>query len=355
MTTSGTYNFTTATVDQIITDAYERIGISSNKLDDTKLSSAARSLNFVLSSWPNNQYGLKLWTLQRRMLALNAGQNTYNLPAQTIDIQQATIRQSIRNLGGTAFSSAGGTAASAFDGNPATACTQTAPNGYISYNWGTVQYAISMVGIQSNVTTTYTLVFEYSNDNVVWTQVGAPVAQTFTQGVNLWFNILVPTLGSFFRVKETGGGTLNVQELYFNTSINDTVLTPLSYADWVRIPIKNQPGRPTSYFVDRQINPVIILWPTPTTLYNNLFFSCTTQIQDIGQLVNSPQVPSRYLESLCSALAHKLAIKESVVDLAKVQYLKALYDEEFKLASEEDRERVPLRIYGDYTQGWTTV
>lgn len=353
MSTSGTYNFVTASVNAIIDDAYERIGTTPGKLSDTQLESAKRSLNFILNAWTNNKLGRRLWTLQRAMLALNANQGTYNLPLATIDVQEVTVRQSVRNLGGTAATSAGGNAASAFDNNPATSCTQTAPNGNISYTWAAAQYAIAMVGVQSNATTTYTLAFEYSNDGATWVQVGAPVAQSYPVGVNQWFSILVPTLGSYFRVRETGGATLNIQELYFNTMIRDIPLTRLSYADWMRISMKNQTGQPSSFFVDRQINPVIILWPIPTTLYTNLFFNCTTQIQDIGQLTNSPQIPSRYLEALCAALAHRLAVKMDSFDVARAQYLEMLSEKEFSAAAEEDRERVPIRIYGDYMQGWT--
>jgi len=353
MSTSGTYEFGSPQSKDIIEEAYERVGIIPAELDEQKIIAAQRSLNFILQSWGNR--GLKLWTVKQAMLALNANQNSYNLPSYTTAVLDATIRTSTRNLGGTAASSAGGTAQNAFDNNPATACTQTAPNGNISYSWGSTQYAIGMVGVQSNATLTYTLNFQYSNDGATWTTVLSAAAQTYTQGINQWFVIPVPTLGTSFRVIETGGATLNIQELYFNTLLQDTTISPLSRAEYVAIPNKSSTGRPSSYYFDRQISPIIYIWPTPTAQYNNLFYTYEKQIQDIGDMTDSAEIPDRFLEPLCGKLAHLLAIKQSQLDPNRVSILKAEAAEELKFADEEDRERVPIRIYGDYSQGWAQV
>jgi hypothetical protein len=349
MSTSGTYNFGSTISEQFIIDAYERCGILPDVITAEQIQSGQRSINLLLSEWINK--GLNLWTVKQSMLNLIPNQNAYLLPYPTSDVLEATIRTSNRNLGGTAFSSAGGIAQNAFDNNPATACTQTAPNGYISYNWGTnVQYAINMVGIQSNVTTTYTPVCEYSNDGINWFQVLAIPAQTFTIGINVWFVVPVPTLGQYFRVRETGGATLNIQELYFNTSLQDTVVTRISRAEYISYPLKNQTGRPTSFYVDRQINPVIYLWPTPTPQYNNLFYTRVELMQDIGQMINMADIPQRFYEALVSGLAVKLSIKYMP---ARLEILRQEYEHAFNIAAREDTERVPLRIYGDYQQGWT--
>lgn len=337
-------------METIVYDAYERIGIIPDVLTPQQVQSAIRSINFALTTWTNNSKGLKLWVVQQNMLSLNAGQATYNLPNATIDILEAQLRTSTRNLGGTAFSSAGGNAANAFDGNPNTACTQTSSDGYISYSWNSNQYAIALVGVQSNVLATYKLALEYSNDGTTWFTASSLPAQSFPAGINIWFVIPAPTLGSYFRVRETGGGTLNIQELYFNTMIYDTVITRSSRAEYEAIPMKNQTGRPNSFYVARTINPTVTLWPTPNNIYNNLFFTSTVQIQDAGQLTNNIQIPSRFIEPLCSDVAHRLAVKNEKVNL--IDRLKMYSDEQFTIASEEDRERVPLRFYGDYMQGW---
>jgi len=349
MSTSGTFNFGSAINDQFIIDAYERCGILPDLITAEQIQSAQRSCNLLFSEWINR--GLNLWTITQENLNLNANQNAYTLPFPTSDILEATIRSSQRNLGGTAFSSAGGVAQNAFDNNANTACTQVAPNGYISYNYGAnVQYAIQMVGIQSNATLVYTLVAEYSPDNINWTTSVAIPAQTFTQGMNLWFVVPVPTNAQYFRVRETGGATLNVQELYFNTVLLDIPITRISRSEYIFLPQKNQTGRPTSFWVDRTINPVIYLWPTPTAQYNNMFYTRVQLIQDIGSLTNNPYIPQRFYEAFAAGIASKLALKYMP---DRFDVLKQEAELAFNIAAVEDTERVPMRIYGDYTQGWS--
>lgn len=351
MSTSGTFNFGSTINDQFIIDAYERCGILPDLITAEQIQSAQRSCNLLLSEWINR--GLNLWTVTQENLNLNANQAAYNLPFPTSDILEATIRTSQRPLGGTAFSSAGGVAQNAFDGNPATACTQTAPNGYISYNYGNnVMYGVQMVGIQSNATLTYTLVAEYSPDNINWFNAITIPAQTFTIGQNLWFVVPIPTPAQYFRVRETGGATLNVQELFFNTVILDIPITRISRAEYIFLPNKNTLGRPTSFYVDRLINPIVYLWPTPTALYNNMFYTRVQLIQDIGQLTNNPYIPQRFYEAFCAGVAAKLALKYTP---QKYETLQQQADNTFNIASHEDTERVPLRIYGDYTQGWSRL
>lgn len=352
MATSETWAFGSPQNEQIIYDAYERIGILPDLVTGQKVKTANRSINFILQSWVNK--GLNLWTVQQAMISLNPNQTSYTLPDHAIDILEATIRTSTRNLGGTAFTSAGGVAQNAFDNNLTTACTQTAPNGYISYNWGTSLYTISMVGIQSFVDANYTLRFEYSFDNITWTLAGSQPIQLYPQLQLIWFTIRVPVPANYFRVRETAGATLNVAELYYNSSLNDTTITRSSRAEYIAYPNKSQTGRPSTFYVDRQIAPTVYLWPTPDPQYNNMYYTFTRQIQDIGALTNTADIPARFLEALTAMLAFKLAVKESI-DLGKVQLLKQLADEEYQIAGQEDRERVPLRIYGDYSQGWSQV
>jgi hypothetical protein len=351
MATSGTYTFGSTATAEFITDAYERCGIFPDLLTAQQINSAQRSLNLLLSEWINK--GLNLWTVKQGMLALEANKAAYDLPSTTSDVREATIRTSERPLGGTAYSSAGGTAANAFDGDTDTACTQTAPNGYISYDYGDGNdYLIAMVGVQSNATLTYTLVFEYSADDAAWDNAYSAAAQSYPIGETVWAVIPVPTGARYFRVRETGGATLNVQELYFNTTLNDLPITRLSRAEYISIPNKNQTGRPSSFYVDRQISPILYIWPVPTAQYNNLFYTRVETIQDIGQLTNMADIPQRFYEALCAGLASKLALKYTP---ERADLLTALYDKAFDLAAREDTEKVPLRIYGDFSSGWGSV
>lgn len=350
MATSGTYDDLTPNTLKIFIDAFERAGVINSELTPLQINSAMRSAEWIMQSWVNK--GLNLWTVKQGMLALRTGQTAYTLPEGGIRILEATLRTSNRQLGGTPFSSAGGTAAFAFDGNPNTACTQTAPDGYISYNFGSATYAISLVGIQSNVTRDYTLVGEYSFDNATWTNAITIPEQTYDQSIISWFVVPVPVAANYFRIREIGGATLNVQELYFNTTIQDLLITPFSRLEYVSQIQKQQPGRPTNYYVDRQISPIIYIWPAPTAQYNNLYYTFTRHMEDVGTLRNTIQVPARFMMAFIVALSYDLALKAPQFDLQRAMHLGALAQQLYKEAADEDREYVPTRIYPVY-MGWS--
>ncbi len=83
MAPSGTYLFDPQ-LTEIITEAFERVGIFGGELTTNHMISAQRSLNFVLSSFASRQ--LNLWTVQNQTLALVTGQSSYALPAGTVDL-----------------------------------------------------------------------------------------------------------------------------------------------------------------------------------------------------------------------------------------------------------------------------
>ncbi len=348
MSTSGTYNFSSLENNDILIDAFERIGVLPDQITAQMIQSATRSLNLLLSEWINR--GPNLWTMKEEILNLLPNQATYAMPIATSAIMEATIRTSRRPLGGTAFSSAGGIAQNAFSNNPALACTQTAPNGYISYYYGAnVSYGVAMVGIQSFVTNTYSLVAEYSYDNTTWFNSITMPTQVYTAGQIIWFVPIIPTLAPYYRIRETGGATLNIQELYFNTTLNDIPITAISRSEWVSYPNKSQTGRPTSFYFNRQINPTVTLWPVPAGNYYTMYYTRTEEMQDAGSLINMPEIPQRFFEAMSAGLAWRLSTKYTP---DKEELLKKQYDDAFNLAAREDIERVPLRIFGNFMQGW---
>ena len=231
-TTSGTYNFQSIQVEILIREAFERIGILGEFVEPQKLDSAKRSINLLLLSWMEET--INLWTLQGAYLPLVTGQRQYILPNIVSNIIQANLRTSTRQLNGTPQTNTantydnggGGVAGNAFDGNPTTACTQNVANGNISYDYGlgVTQY-ITFIGIQSDTTTLYSLVVESCPlDPAVlasWTPLITILPQTFQAGVNTWFDVPTPVNARAYRIRETGGATLNMQEIYFNNNTFD--------------------------------------------------------------------------------------------------------------------------------------
>lgn len=344
MYTNGTYNFQNITADDLIIEAYERCGIIGDLLSGLNVDSSLRSLNFMLSQWPNA--GLRLWMLDNGMITIVPGQISYPLPAGTVDLLDLTVTNLTRMLGGTPYSSAGGVAANAFNGTSSSACIQTSPDGYISYDYGLGStVSLSYIGIQSNINTTYTLEFDYSYDNVNWNSAYDAVPQSYIAGQIQWFVLPAAYSARAWRIIETGGNTLNIQEIYFDQPLNSRLLGEIGRETYDAVSNKYNIAGPSSYFVDRVDNPVVNFWPVMDASYQAMVFRRKKQFQDFTTLSQTLQIPQYFFEALASGLAAKLALKFApdrfplLNDLAKETYL---------MAAEEDTERVPLTIQPDF-------
>ena len=86
MATSGTTTFNLS-IDEIIEESYERIGIRSNSGYDIK--SARRSLNILFSEWGNR--GVHLWKVELKNQLLTAGTATYATPSDCSDVLEAYV------------------------------------------------------------------------------------------------------------------------------------------------------------------------------------------------------------------------------------------------------------------------
>jgi hypothetical protein len=349
VTTSGLYNTLTPANQLIIDDAFSRIGMVPGPDNENKIRQAIRSANLLLTSWPNR--GLNLFTTRNQMLNLNPGQAIYQLPDNIIQVLTVMRRTSVRNLSGTAAASSG-VAINAFDGDPATACTQNAANGNISYQWST-PFPITLVGVTSFVDANYTLSFEFSLDGATWVAVSTAPLQFYSAGQNVWFKIPIPFPGTYFRVRETGGATLNISELYFNNQIVDSTMSPWSLAEYTQQANKDDQGQPSQFFFDRHISPSLYLWQTPSAQYNCLYFTYTTAIEDLGSMVNTPAIASRFLEALIFGMSHRLAFKyPKEVPVGCADAMEKQYEKELGFVLKADKERVPLRIYADFQTGY---
>ncbi len=87
MTTSGTSSFN-LDLTEIVEEAFERVGSELRTGYDLK--TARRSLNLMFADWANR--GINMWTFEQGSISLVAGQATYNLPADTVDLLEHVIR-----------------------------------------------------------------------------------------------------------------------------------------------------------------------------------------------------------------------------------------------------------------------
>lgn len=355
--TSGTYNFQVIEVELIIREAFERIGILGEFVEAQKLNAARNSINFMLVEWMNKS--VNLWTLQSAYLPLVTNQGQYEFENIVGDVIQANLRTSTRQLNGTPRSNTGttydgnggGNAAFAFDNNFATACTQNVTDGNISYTYGINSYeTITFIGIRTNVSGNYNLIVEYSNDNISWSTLNVDWSHpyAYTAGVTRWADVITPVSATTYRIREIGGATLNIQEIYFNNNVLDLPISSVSRYEYYTYPNKKLQGRPTVYYLDSQINPVFNIWPVPSSLYNCIAYTYKKMIQDVGAFTNALQIPQRFYQAMVNGLAYYLALKYNP---SLAPNMLGEYEKSFALAAAEDAEIIPMRIYADYNKG----
>ena len=134
----------------------------------------------------------------------------------------------------------------------------------------------------------------------------------------------------------------------------DINISRISVSTYATIPNKNAQGRPIQVWIDRQsgatepttgINyPTINVWPAPdqSNFYTYVYWRMR-RIQDAGNGVNTQDIPFRMLPCMVAGLAYYLAMK--IPDaLPRLEMLKMAYEEQWLLASSEDREKASLRL-----------
>ncbi len=221
MTTSGTTAFTLDLL-EVVEEAFERCG--SEPRTGYDLRTARRSINLLFADWANR--GMNMWTMDAGSIALVAGQPTYLLPADTIDVLDCTLR---------------------------------------------------------------------TNDGVTGSQ-------------------------------------------------NDRALSRVSQSVYSTIPNKLIQGTPNQMTVNRLVDaPTVTLYPVPNDSTTKLIVWRLRRIQDVTGGTDTNDIPFRLLPAFASGLAYYLSFKiPGAMD--RSQALKAVYDEDFQRASDEDREKAPVRF-----------
>ena len=173
------------------------------------------------------------------------------------------------------------------------------------------------------------------------------------RGINLWTIEQVTTN----LTAGTNSYTLNSYDIDIvsavirqidGSSTTDLQMTRIGRTEYLNIPDKSSTGRPTQLFLDRQTTPVVNLWPTPDSTYTYRLVANTIQrIDDASASAQDPEIPSRFMPCMASGLAYYIALKRNP---DKSAILKAQYEQDFKLAADEDRNRtslhfVPTRSY----------
>jgi hypothetical protein len=351
MSTSGTVGQTVIDVDTLIGHAMRRCGVATGDITVEHGQLARNNLYFYLSNLAN--HGVNLWTISRDVFGVVKNSALITLPLGTIGVLNANYRTLDRVDGsGGAFASSG-TAANAFDADIATACINTAANGYIGSNLGTAT-SVTSVGIMVYGAQTLTPVIEYSDDaGTTWATLYTPPGDQGSTTITLadsawaWWDIPYPGDHTDYRIRETGGATMALRELYFGNTPSETPMARLNRDDYSSLPNKSFTGpRSLQFWFDRKrLQPEMYLWPLPANSFDQIVVFRHRQIQDVGSLTNEVEIPQRWIDAIVANLALRMGYELPGIPLDKMNMLQQVADRATYEAEQEERDASPIFLY----------
>ena len=168
------------------------------------------------------------------------------------------------------------------------------------------------------------------------------LAEWGNRGLNQWtIKQTVLTLVEGDGDYDLGADTIDVLDVACRRDGIDYSMGRLSRSDYLGIPDKATKSRPNEFFVDRQVNPILQIWPLPENSTDQLILNRLVRMDDADTYTNTMDMPFRFYPCLAADLAYYLSIKRAP---DRVELLKAVYEEEFERALSEDRDRASFTV-----------
>ena len=301
MTTSGTTTFN-LDLNNIVEEAFERCGAELRTGYD--LRTARRSLNLMTAEWANR--GINLWTVEQGQIPMVTGQALYPIPVDTVDLMDMVIRQNAGTL-------------NQIDIN----ISRIAEPTYMSIPTKLAQGRPIQVYVNR----------QSGMENATSVTLNGGISATSTT-ITLSSLAGLPTSG-FIKI---GSETISYPNV--DSSTNQLLLcargqngtTAAAHATGAAITVQNLP--------------CIYVWPTPNSpgdQYTFVYYRLR-RMHDAGDGGTYNQdIPFRMLPCLVAGLSFYLAQKIPEAQ-PRIPFLKQEYEEQWLIASTEDRDKAPVRF-----------
>ena len=138
-----------------------------------------------------------------------------------------------------------------------------------------------------------------------------------------------------------GTDVIDILSAVVRRNTTDFSMSRISRDTYLSTPSKATTGRPTQFFLDRQITPNLKIWPTPENSTDTIVYDALTRIQDADSPTNTVEIPFRFYPCLTAGLAYYISMKKAP---DRIQLLKSVYEEEFERAMGEDRDRSSFTV-----------
>jgi len=301
MAFSGTTTFEKfLSIDEIITEAFERLGFFDYSGND--LRSARRSLNIMFQEWDNR--GLHFWEVDRTAITMASGQNEYTIFRSPSD----------GNANGITTTLTSGILSTATT-IPVASVKNMNPTGKIRINSEVISYT------------------SISGNNIICPASGRGVDGT-TAAAHSDGDAVVNFVDMVSDILEAS---------FRNSSDVDTPLSKINRSQYQAFSNKSSTGQPSQYFVQRFIDKVTItlyLTPGDTQAGQFIYFYYVKRIQDAGVYTNEADVVNRFVPCMCAGLTYYIAMKKAP---QRIQECKLIYEDQLQRALSEDGS--PASVY----------
>ncbi len=359
---SRTYNFPSSfTFEKIVDKVFRRLQIAPNLMTNDFVESALDAANLEMRQWQSKHTALYL--VQREMFTFVPGQVFYNLPSYVYKpIQNEAIKISFvrKNENGTASASSGvisGSAANCFSPLATTGLTQSNSDGWIQFSYNATYFqAIWYVGVLSLTFKTYTLNIEYSYDNVNWNIAKATPQTVYKPLETQWFVLESPPVAPYWRIRETGGSTLAIQQIFFNIPNplqGDITIGRIGRASYLNYTNKINPTMtPSQIYFNEKINKSMYVYGNDYTDWDGIVYDAKVYPQDVKQLFQNVDLDAKFYWSLITGMSYQLSLEYPSPNIDR---LKADYENVYNEMADDDGEEVPLSMCVNLSSNWSNL
>lgn len=329
MTTSGVVNATTIEVANLIERAVRKCGVMPSILGGEQLLNATDSLGELLIGLTNR--GVNLWCVDKRVRAPAALTTRIRLSADTVNLLNVLYRVGTYT--------------------PATSLALAVA--IVDYGVGAAVNVVS-VSFLPPVVGDYHITTESSDDGVTWavrSSVFIPSVAAANQGIAA--DTETGVAARFWRMRETVLTTLVFTSATFVSAAAEYPMSQMSRDEYTALPNKNfAAGQNLQYFFDKQVDflggpgPLLWLWPLLQTDGPQVITWIQRQIQDVGDLSNTLDIPTRWITAVTCKLASLIALElpKELVSQDRLDMLMKLAETEIRTAEDGEIDGGPLKI-----------
>jgi hypothetical protein len=287
-------------LNEIMEEAYERAGLEIRT--GYEFRTARRSLNMLTIEWANR--GINLWTVEQGQIVMNTGQATYAYPSDTIDLLDQVIRTQANGLN---------------------------------------QSDINISRISEPTYSTIPNKLAQGRPIQVWInrQTGATNNTSVTLDGDITATDTTITVSNASGLATTGFINIGSETIVYQNVDGNQLLNCFRGQN-------NTPAaaHTTGAAIVVANLPCINVWPTPNAPGDQYIFVYwrMRRLQDAGNGVNIQDIPFRLIPCLVAGLAFYIASKRIELPPERVMMLKQEYEQQWLLASQEDREKAPDRF-----------